>query len=337
MYQIRDTTTTLDNSNGSLPSYRAPDPNSPSMQIYRFLHPPPNASLTDYPDTRAEWDADVHLQCGFVYLGEDERQIFQEDKRKYMFVQVHEKKYHNLTGPETIDLNSYGMVRSWMFYFQRSDIAARNEWSNYTNWPIHHENPMKLVHPETIETTDMADYNAQVSFVDPNDTNQEIIFTPASHPDGIPTNYKITPSFQSNFDEIILQNMAILLDGTEREQSSGWQTYQYIQPYRSSNGRLPPGLYYYNFCLDTSLSNECPSGQMNMSPYKRVQMNMDIMVPPPDPYATSTEICDPMTGDIIGVNQPASNNYLYTYDLVVFEESLNFITINNGFAEVKWG
>ena len=27
------------------------------------------------------------------------------------------------------------MVISWMFYFQRSDVNLRNQWSNYTNWP----------------------------------------------------------------------------------------------------------------------------------------------------------------------------------------------------------
>jgi hypothetical protein len=28
-----------------------------------------------------------------------------------------------------------GMVATWMFLFQRSDINLRNQWSNYTNWP----------------------------------------------------------------------------------------------------------------------------------------------------------------------------------------------------------
>jgi hypothetical protein len=37
-----------------------------------------------------------------------------------------------------------GMVSSWMWYFQRSDINLRNEWSNYTNWPYSNTLPQQV-------------------------------------------------------------------------------------------------------------------------------------------------------------------------------------------------
>ena len=52
----------------------------------------------------------------------------------YLIKQVYEHKINNLVGSQTVDIETMGMVSSWMWFFQRSDIDARNEWSNYTNW-----------------------------------------------------------------------------------------------------------------------------------------------------------------------------------------------------------
>jgi len=115
----------------------APNFNQYYMQFYRFLQTPPDQELgpTSYVDTRTNWAADINLNCTYCFLSDDESTLFAKNEQKYLIKQVYEKPFYNITGQNTIDLDSLGMVISWMFYFQRSDANLRNQWSNYTNWP----------------------------------------------------------------------------------------------------------------------------------------------------------------------------------------------------------
>ena len=54
--------------------------------------------------------------------------------QSYLIKEVHETKFHNVTGNQKIQLYSLGLVANWMWFFQRDDINLRNQWSNYTNW-----------------------------------------------------------------------------------------------------------------------------------------------------------------------------------------------------------
>ena len=61
--------------------------------------------------------------------------LSQEQEQKYLFKQVRQQKFYNVTGTNKVQLDSLGMVSNYMFYFQRSYANLRNEWSNYSNWP----------------------------------------------------------------------------------------------------------------------------------------------------------------------------------------------------------
>ena len=117
--------------------YVSPNFNLWYMQFYRFLQPPPdvNIDINSYSDKRTLWNADIHLNCTYCFLSNEEQKIFALQEQKYLIKQVNEKIFPNVTGPNKIDLDSIGMISNWLFYFQRSDANLRNEWSNYTNWP----------------------------------------------------------------------------------------------------------------------------------------------------------------------------------------------------------
>ena len=101
----------------------------------RFLQPPPNASY-DYTgtDTRTNWAADIHLTSTYAFLSEDEVRVFASTEQTYLIKEVYEYNFNNLVGPNRVSLDSIGLVANWMWYFQRSDVQLRNQWSNYTNW-----------------------------------------------------------------------------------------------------------------------------------------------------------------------------------------------------------
>ena len=54
--------------------YIAPNFNVWYMQFYRFLQPPPDVyvDINSYSDQRTIWNADIHLNCTYCFLSNDE-------------------------------------------------------------------------------------------------------------------------------------------------------------------------------------------------------------------------------------------------------------------------
>lgn len=303
-----------------------PNFNEPLQQFYRFLQPPPSIALTDadYEDKRTNWNADINLLATYCFLSSDESRVFAALEQNYLFKSVFETKYKNVTGSQRIDLdNTAGMVSSWMFYFQRSDIDLRNEWSNYSNWPYNYL-PYNLIEaPEYGDWTISNSCNDNDNFVSG--------FGPGLNPvDNLSTGLYITGNYYEGNNKNILMALAIIMDGKYRENLMEGGVYNYVEKYLSSKGNAPDGLYMYNFCLDTDPTAIQPSGAMNISKFNTIQFEFNTYVPPMDEQAQVLTICDPETGLPIGVNKPTWRLYDYNYDLTVLEERYNVLTFVGG-------
>jgi hypothetical protein len=303
--------------------YVAPNFNQYYMQFYRFLQTPPDEKLgpTSYVDTRTNWDADIHLNCTYCFLSNDESKLFAKNEQKYLIKQIYEKPYYNVTGQNKIQLDSIGMVISWMFYFQRSDVNLRNEWSNYTNWPYNYM-PIDITPAPSV-----GDYPNP----DPTPPSPPFI-GPGANPDGTLSGLMITGIYNQQNLKNILLTLGILLDGQYRENMLPVGVYNYVEKYTRTDGFAPSGLYCYNFCLDTSPYSLQPSGAMNMSRFTNIEFEFTTINPPVDPYAQVLTICNPNTGEIIGVNKPTWRIYDYNYDLYVIEERVNMVIFVGGNA-----
>ena len=322
LFRIRDV---MDYTNNF--PYVAPNFNQYYMQFYRFLQTPPDETLgpTSYVDTRTNWNADIHLMCTYCFLSNDEAKLFAKNEQKYLIKQIYEKPYYNVTGQNKIQLDSIGMIISWMFYFQRSDVNLRNEWSNYTNWPY---NYMPI---DTIPAPSAGDFpNPDTSGPAP------LLIGPGSNPDGTLSGLSITSVYNPQNLKNILISMGILVDGQYRENMLPGGVYNYIEKYTRTDGFAPSGLYCYNFCLDTSPYSLQPSGAMNMSRFTNVEFEIVTIQPPVDPYAQVLTICNPNTGEIIGVNKPSWRIYEYNYDLYVIEERVNVVIFVGGNAALLY-
>ena len=95
-------------------------------------------------------------------------------------------------------------------------------------------------------------------------------------------------------------------------------------------------LYCYNFCLDTSPYSKQPSGAMNMSRFTNVQFEFTTITPPVDPYAQVLTICDPTTGEIVGINKPTWRIYDYNFNMYLIEERVNMVTFIGGNAALMY-
>jgi len=301
--------------------YVAPNFNQYYMQMYRFLQTPPDEELgvNSYVDTRTNWNANINLNCTYCFLSNDESKLFAKNEQKYLFKQVYEKKFYNVTGANKVDLESLGMISSWMFYFQRSDANLRNEWSNYTNWPYNYM-PMDVT-PAPVE----GNY--------PNPApNQPSTLGPGLNPDGTYNGLNVTGVYSPQNLKEILVAMGILLDGQYRENTLPSGVFNYVQKYTRTAGFAPSGLYCYNFALETSPFQQQPSGAMNMSRFTNVQLEFTTISPPFDPLAQVLTICDPNTGELVGINKPTWRIYDYNFDLYVMEERINMVVFIGGNA-----
>jgi hypothetical protein len=319
LFQIRDVFDYIYNY-----PYIAPNFNTWYMQFYRFLQPPPDVDLTitSYTDTRTLWNADVHLNCTYGFLSNDEERLFAMEEQTYLIKQVHEQIFYNVTGPNKVALDSLGMVSNWLFYFQRSDANLRNEWSNYTNWPY---NYMPL---DVVQASPEGSY-----LVYRTDASGNLVATnigPGVNVNGNLTGLLITSNYSPENDKQILLAMGILLDGSYRENIQPAGVYNYIEKYTRTSGNGPPGLYCYNFSIHSNNTNLQPSGAINMNRFTQIELEFTTIIPPLDPLAQSLTICDPQTGNIIGVNKPTWRIYDYNFNMVLFEERINLVHFVGG-------
>jgi len=315
--------------------YHQSNLNEAKEQFHRFLHPPPTAGLLDedFTDTRTNWDTDIHLISTYAFLSEDEQRVFQMNEQNYLIKQVYTHIYKNVTSTNIIDIETRGMVSSWMWFLQRSDIAERNQWSNYTNWPYDFL-------PYNVETAnnnvDKLDYDDDWSTVSEyltpeydfdSDNNKNI----QQYPSSIMISGKYYPENQKD----IMETWGLLLDGKYRENTMDAGIFNYVEKYTRTNGNGPDGLYCYNFCLNNNVADFQPSGAINMSKFNKIQFELGIMTPPLDPSSQVDIVCN-AEGNMIGIDKTRDSIFDYTYDLTVMEERYNVLTFSSGNAALSY-
>lgn len=300
-----------------------PNFNEPEYQFYRFLQPPPVADISTsdvYSDKRTDWNADVHLLSTYCFLSAEESRVFASQEQKYLLKSAYEWDFKNVTGSHRVELqNTMGMVATWMFLFQRSDINLRNQWSNYTNWDYSNAIP-----------DDVMPAPATGDYPNPCPTPSPPNIGPGVEPSGTLSGLFITRDYNVKNQREILQQLGILLNGSYRENMLEAGVYNYVEKYIRTTGSAPFGLYIYNFGMDASNATYQPSGAINMSKFSTIELEFNTYPPPLDPSANYYTICDPETGIPIGVNKPQWRIYDYNYDLTVLEERYNVLTFIGG-------
>jgi hypothetical protein len=254
---------------------------------------------------------DIHLMSTYVFLSEDQRNHFAKNDIKYLFKEVREYTVHNIIGNYKLDTHSHGLITNWMWFFQRSDIAKRNEWNNYTN--LEYENTNQYNNKYFFDLSNSPNIYS-------GDNSNNLIY--------------YTPEFELKDTEEIMQSMAIICDGAYRENEQPSGVYNYLEKYNLTSGNAVSGLYCYSFSLDTNSSKIQPSGVFNTNFFKKTEFEIKTITPNLDPNNTVSVKCDE-NGAIISVNKSNKNLYEYTYNLTLQEERYNFFIFQNGMVNKK--
>ena len=300
LFQIRDIT----NLTGNTDSVIAPNMTIPDHQFYLFLQSPPENGAYS---TNTTWNENTHLSCTYCFLSEEEAYKFATNQQRYLVKEVYDTWFYGVSLTDKIWLhNSTGLVPSWMILFQRSDVQNRNEWSNFTNWPYGYL-------PSGITQSKYTD-----SFGQPI--------------------YQSGPYAVENIKDILL-TLGIYFDGAIREEERPVSMFKYEQQYLTipGQGQLTlPGLYCYNYCLNTDPLQLQPSGAINLTKYSKIEISFTTISPPLNPDSSPLVICDPLTGQQLGVNKSTTNLYLYSFNVMVIEERYNILSFVGGNAALMF-
>lgn len=323
LFIVRDV---FDNENNR--PYVQPDFNETRFQMYRFLQTPPgrpqpifedddpvNGALIEfnpvvYDNQVSTWNADIHLISTYCFLSKEEAQVFAAEDHVYLVKDVFEHKFENITGSKRIKLESNGMIASWMWYLQRNDVNMRNEWSNYSNWPYKNIPADASVYRNDINLI------GEYPNVDPVDTRT--------------TGFFVTGNYVVDNHKHILETMGIILDGEFRESILTRGIYDYIEKYTRTKGNAKEGIYCYNFCLNTSPYEYQPSGAINLSKFKNIELEISTYIPPVDPVNSSVDLICDTAGNPIGIRKSNWKLFEYNYNMTLYEERYNILSFING-------
>ena len=307
------------------------------VQHYHFHYflkePPPgthaiqgnSSNITEnnhYNPIQVDWAADIHLISTYAFLGNDEVRKFANECQSYLIREVHEQTLYNLVGPYKRIIQSQGLVSSWMWFFQRSDVRDRNEWSNYTNWAYENQVPCPI--------TKLAKYARSKHGKKPYP-----VTCPAACPP-VDKSYSLyyTPDTYIENTKMIMTMWGFTLDGKVREEILRDGLELYVEKYVRTAGNAKEGLYCYNFCLNTDPFQYQPSGAMNLSMFNTLEWEFNTIKPE---SATSASVS--VTCDASGTPQdplPTSSdveywkNFKYSYNIHIMEERYNILVCNNG-------
>ena len=310
LFQVRDVFDTGNNF-----PYIQPDFNQPYFNMYKFLQSPvrdlSNPEEYPWPITNNIWNADIHLLSTYCFLTGEESRTFASEDQVYLVKDVFEYTFNNVTGSKKVQLTSNGMVSSWMMYLQRNDVNMRNEWSNYTNWP-YHQIPSDIQLASVDPTTN---YGPGINNIGSSQLNTGIF---------------VTGQLATENQKEILQTMAIVFNGDYRENVLESGIYNFVEKYVRTKGNAKDGLYSYNFCLNTDPLEYQPSGAINLSKFRTIELEITTYVPPFDIQNSQYNIISDPNGNPIGTSKLNWQLFEYNYNMKVFEERYNVLSFIGG-------
>ena len=299
-----------------------------------FLSPPLTTGLPSNP-LLTTWFPAPYIEGNFIWMTEMEKNQLARADQTFLVKTVQFVFRDGQFGANTdLELPMFNLVSRIVFATQRSDRILVNDWDNYTNW----ENPKRAPWTSIDGSTIAGIYESgqqQISSVFPK--------------------------------EAVIDGL-LLLDGKERFQTKTFPFFNLLQMYKHTTGISPdlPGIYQYSFALDNDQYQ--PSGSINGSMFNKVVLRLSLQQPLPqsvteDGAPTTTIVCvlkstvfsqnptiippDQVNavdangnkiykeGDLVTFVQGNDNViFTYTYNVGVYVESINFLRIVSGLANL---
>jgi hypothetical protein len=274
----------------------------------------------------------ISLYSTLAFLSEDERRYISKQTQQYLVKKVFERTIYNAQGVRKEDIKSYGMTVSWMWFFQRTDVVLRNEWSNYSNWLYNNKMPYPC-----ILSLDLLNSlsNVNIPYITPQNKKYLLNnFNPCVQYISGPTH----PGNQKN----IMVDWGLYCNELVREESLPYGINNYIENYLKVEGNPEDGIYCYNFNIEKNNSLN-PSGAMNMMKFNTITFEFTTI----DPYREvssgidsngDTQIFDEKSNETNNqtkycIDSSKYQDFNYNFNLHIIEERYNILQFSNGLVD----
>ena len=296
-----------------------------------FLSPPLISGSASNP-TLTNFFPDPYVEGNFIYLTEMEmNQLAKADQTFLVKSLRYAGKEGQFGGNSDVEIPMFNLVTRIVFATQRSDRIDVNDWDNYTNWSDPGRAPWSPLNTD-VDTSLYSSGRQQITS----------IFPKSSVTDGL-----------------------LLFDGKERFQTKSSPFFSLLQMYRHSTGDIPqlPGIYMYSFALDHDSYQ--PSGAANGSMFNKIILRLTLQQPLPQSTPSNTSTVQYALKSTLFSQNPTfitaaqcallktdgsrlypeneivkvvvtNDNviFVYTYNIAVYVESINFLRIVSGLGNL---
>jgi len=300
------------------PTYRqriAPNPANPLYAMNKFLSPP-NVDTTPLNSSLTSWSLRPSVQANYIFLNDAEMAQFSKSDTSYMIKDLRPVTVRGVHGPSTdVELTMTNLCTRIVWTAQRSDILAKNDYDNYTNW----------LGPPTINLANSSPITGIYS---------------SGQQQGSNTALKDT-----------LVEATVIFDGKNREETKTTAFYSLLQNYKHIEGAPLPGVYMYSFALDHD--SKQPSGHANGSMFNTTILRLSTLEPPQLPTANGTSVCilkstafNPRPTVVTNpslyspeevvytINRTLQQTVPYSFIVTAHVESYNFLRVYRGIGNV---
>jgi hypothetical protein len=339
-------------------SYNATPGPDQQINTQQFLK---NLSNTWYsPNIGFAAIQDISIIATYAFLDEEERVKFTGLPQEYLVKQVFEKTIPNVQGVRREPVDAIGLTVSWMWYFQRTDVVLRNEWSNYSNWPYNNQMPYPCILSSDLSYSLVDLMSINTPYINP----IEPFYTPVNVSDAVNgcLQYITGPTHPGNVKDIMV-DWGLYCDNLERESIMPAGVNNYLEKYLITEGAAKDGIYCYNFNIEKN-TNLQPSGCMNMRKFTQVAFEFTTIDPYremlPEEYINEYELASYKIkknctnrgldfseawldvdnyfnqkapgGEIDVVEDSKYTNFDYNFNLHIMEERYNILQFSGGMA-----
>jgi len=312
LYTIKET---RDGQTVSKGTRTAPSSTQTHHHIGNFITSVPKESftngmdLTDGDTNTQGWNQDCHILGNYIFLDNDERDMFALNSHEYLIEQVFRSNFTDVHSTQSLHLETNHPVKYLVWHGQRSDVKTLNKHNNYTNWTDEFISPvsqayLKLLGEESADPLYFQMLNGNI--VVENGIRQTLdmnLMTRAL----IPTKFNY-----STYDKSIIKSSRIMFDGKERYSSQDNRFHGLLQSYQHGTKLDKSGIHMYSFCLDPSKSQ--PNGAVNMSRISNLELEVTMLNPP----------------------SRKTNDESYEFNVFVYSVNYNLLRITSGMAGISW-
>ena len=222
-----------------------------------------------YYFTQNNWQSNTNLLCNYIYLGDDERQMFAQTSHEYLITQVQFNLFQGLkAGPNYLETTFSHPVKEIIWVLTMDNLDQYNDWYNFSG--LQYERSFQYWQSQ------LKYYNLQY-FNEPLLSYIKENFTSFVNSVKAQSVDKLTPEqTQTYFGDYysIMETAQPVFNNNDRMEIEDHDFYQNLQIFKYHTGYSRNGIYVLSFALKPE--DHQPSGTQNFSrlDYQEFRINI---------------------------------------------------------------